>query len=186
MSERSVVRRSIAIAVGIVCILLIASLGGILAYYVPIVSEKDKSMSSLNHAYNEYVRSHSYNNSDYIALEDKLGEINSVLNLTERVIWEEGSVNQPAGSYTNLTESANYAGYVVVGGSSTSNYTYVRVIYSSHGVNYDNQISIGSFGVARFPILPSPNIEIRVGNTENVTSPYGVSETENILIIYYY
>lgn len=45
---KKVVGRSVAIALGIICILLIAGLGGALAYYTTIVHDKDKTISSQN------------------------------------------------------------------------------------------------------------------------------------------
>jgi hypothetical protein len=45
---RRVVRRSVAIALGIVCILLIASLGGTLAYYTVTIRNKENELASAN------------------------------------------------------------------------------------------------------------------------------------------
>jgi hypothetical protein len=87
------------------------------------------------------------------------------------------------GSYTYWTFSASYAGYVsVYVQSSTSGATYVEVIYSAYGVSYDNQIGVGSGGYSvTFPILPSSNIEIGVGNSNLINGA-----TETVTITYYY
>jgi hypothetical protein len=77
-------------------------------------------------------------------------------------------VSQPAGSYTNGTPafSASYVGYVTVQVfTSTTDKTYARVIYSSHGVNYDNQIGVGTGGTTVFPVLPTSSIDIKIGNS---------------------
>ena len=63
----------------------------------------------------------------------------------------------------------NFAGFVSVAVQSSSNTTYVEVVYSSYGVNYDNSVTVGTSGTAAFPVLPG-TIEIRVGNTETVDS----------------
>jgi hypothetical protein len=109
-------------------------------------------------------------------------QLQDIVNLAKSTTWVNSqTVSQPANSYSNWTVSASYAGYVsVCVQSSTTDTTYVRVIYSSHGVNYDNQISVGVSGTAVFPILPA-SIEIRVGNTDLLNGA-----TETVTITYYY
>jgi hypothetical protein len=57
-----------------------------------------------------------------------------------------------------------YAGFVSVNvTSSTTNNTYVETIWSTWGINYDNNITVGTKGTANFPVLsnnwePIPNI----------------------------
>lgn len=76
---------------------------------------------------------------------------------------------------------APYAGYVIVRvESSTTENTYVRAIWSSCGVNYDQSITVRARGVAVFPVLPG-SIEIRVGNTN-----WFSGATETVTIIYFY
>ena len=48
MSEKKTVRRSVAIALGIICIVLASGLVGALAYYVSLVNDKDNAISMLN------------------------------------------------------------------------------------------------------------------------------------------
>jgi hypothetical protein len=77
---------------------------------------------------------------------------------------------------------ASHAGYIVVYvESSTTDTTYVRVIYSSHDVNCDKMIPVGKWGIATFPVLPLTSVEVRVGNN-NVF----YSATETLTIKYYY
>jgi hypothetical protein len=45
---KRVIGRSVAIALGIICILLIASLGGVLAYYTMIIHNKENEVASAN------------------------------------------------------------------------------------------------------------------------------------------
>jgi uncharacterized protein YoxC len=47
-NPKRVVRRSVAIALGIICILLIASMGEVLAYYGVIINDKEKGLGSAN------------------------------------------------------------------------------------------------------------------------------------------
>jgi hypothetical protein len=61
MSEKKVVRRTVALALGVICILLIAGLGGTMAYYTMTINNKDS-------AYDDYVSTHSHTDSDYNSL----------------------------------------------------------------------------------------------------------------------
>jgi hypothetical protein len=99
----------------------------------------------------------------------------------------------PSGGIISTSWSINYAGVLKVDvQSSTTNNTYVRVTYSwynpqfsvaiySWGIHYDNQIDVGTIGTASFPVLPTNDIEIRVGNTNSVGNA-----TETVTITYYY
>jgi len=46
MSEKKMVRRSVAIALGIICILLVVGLAGAVAIYMPMINDKDTKISS--------------------------------------------------------------------------------------------------------------------------------------------
>lgn len=97
-----------------------------------------------------------------------INDLNSNLNLDESTVWVNNmTLKQPANFYTDWSPgfSASYCGYVSAQVTSNTSSTYVRVIYTSHGVIYDNQISAGSDGTVAFPVLPCNNIEVRVGNT---------------------
>ncbi len=48
MSEKKVVSRRVAIAVGIICIVLVSGLGGVVAYSTLILSDKNRTIDSLN------------------------------------------------------------------------------------------------------------------------------------------
>jgi hypothetical protein len=69
-------------------------------------------------------------------------------------------------------DSIRYAGYVSVAVESSSNTTYVQVVYSSFGVNYDHNVTVGTGGTAVFPVLPG-EIVVAVGNTEPVNNVTG-------------
>jgi hypothetical protein len=246
MSEKKVVRRSVAIALGIVCILLIAGIGGTTAYYTMVINDKNTTydnyasshshtnsefntlnqtyqdylgththtnseydnyvgnhshtnseyndyVSTHNHTnaeYNNYVDNHSYTNDQYESYvndhsytNEQYTDLNDMVNLAKSMVWvDDQTVSQPANSYTSWVFSTCYAGYVEVWvQTSTTTNTRVRVIYSSHGVDYDGEIGVGSSGTAVFPLLPSSNIEIRVGNHNLVSGA-----TETVTITYHY
>jgi len=50
VNEKKVVRRSVTVSLGIVCVIVVAGLVGAFAYYhyTPIISDKDNTISSLN------------------------------------------------------------------------------------------------------------------------------------------
>ena len=70
-------------------------------------------------------------------------------------------------------------GFITVQATSTSNTTYVETIYSAYGVNFDQNVTIGTSGTAVFPVLPS-TINVLLGNTD----PNGNNST--VTINYYY
>jgi hypothetical protein len=65
---KKIVGRNVAVALGIVCILLVAGLGGAIAYYTMTINNK-------NATYDSYVSSHSHSNSDYDALNSQVGNL---------------------------------------------------------------------------------------------------------------
>jgi uncharacterized membrane protein len=194
MSEKKMVRRNVALALGIICIILVVGLlGTILGAILQI--------SSLN---------------------SKVSDLTDIANLDKLTVVNDTTVTQTANNYTSWFFAPGYAGYVLVGVLSTTPNTYVRLLYNYNGtVNYDNQISVGVSGTADFPVLPSSpfsyyifndaqfsntvfstsfsnkafplsiteyahtkyvtNIEIRVGNTNTVTNA-----TETVEITYVY
>jgi len=258
--EKKVVGRNVAIALGIICIIVAVGLVGAIANYTSIISGKDNTIATRDSQmqtltnqknqlqtwlsgnetlvnqtetwldenktllswtqtwlnanmtlYNNYVANHHYSDSDYNSLitqitnlqnqvsslnstinslntqitnlQNQVADLTNIVNLVKNTTWvDDQTVSQPANSYTSWTFSASYAGYVSVWvQTSSATDTRVRVIYSSHGVDYDGEIGVGSSGTAVFPLLPSSNIEIRVGNHNLVSGA-----TETVTITYYY
>jgi len=170
MSEKKVVGRNVAIALGIICIILAVGLVEAIANYTSIISGKDDTITSLN--------------SQIVSLTIQVSDLNDTVNFHKSAFWVmDHTISQSVHSYTYWTFSASYAGYVsVVVLSSTTTNTYVEVIWNAYGISYDSgQITVGTSGTAHFPILPSSSIEIRVGNTNLFNGA-----TETVTIIYYY
>jgi uncharacterized protein YoxC len=174
--EKKVAGKNLAIALGIICIILAVGLVGAVANYTSIISGKDNTIATKDSQISSL-------NSQVTSLQNQVNDLTDTVNLAKSTVWASNeAVNQVAGSYVYWTRSASYAGYVSVNvQTSTTTNTYVRVIYSSHGASYDNQIGVGTGGTAVFPILPASSIEIRVGNTNLFN---GASET--VTITYYY
>jgi hypothetical protein len=51
--SKKMVRRSVAVALGIICILLIAGLGGAMAYYIMTINDKDNQINPANNTINQ-------------------------------------------------------------------------------------------------------------------------------------
>jgi hypothetical protein len=181
MSEQTgiklVISRNTAIAFGIICIIL--AVGMIVAFvsYSSMhsqIEDKDFQISSLNSQIAD-------KDSQIQNLTSQKNELQDIVNLDKSIIWVNGTVSQPARQDTVWTFTADYAGYVIVRfQSSNDTHTFVRVIYFSYGVDYDNQIGVETDGRAVFPILPSKSIEIRVGTLSPVASSI------TLTVIYYY
>ncbi len=188
--QKKIVSRTMVIALGLICIVLVAGLVGTIAVYMPMVNslesqvaEKDSTISSLNsHVSSLY--------SQVSSLQADLEQANSTisdyknavqalnlrilnyldiiyLNATEYLVSGIGFTQDASGYTIVWSNIREYAGYVSVAVESTSNTTYARVFYSSYGVNYDHNVTVGTSGIAVFPVLPG-GIEVGVGNTEQV------------------
>lgn len=151
----------------------------------PQITDKDNTISSLNSQISSKDSQISSLNSQVTSLQNQVNDLTNIVNLAKSTVWiDDQTISQPAGSYTYWTPafSASYAGYISVWvQSSTTTNTYVRVIYSAYGVNYDNQIGVGTGGTAVFPILPCSSVEIRVGNSNLLSGA-----TETVTITYHY
>jgi hypothetical protein len=101
------------------------------------------------------------------------------------VMVDSATTSQGAGAYTSWTFAIGYAGYVSVQllnfGPTRTDAASVEVYYLSHGVNYDNKVWIHVGETAVFPVLPTSNLEVRVGNGYVLNGA-----TETVTMTYYY
>jgi hypothetical protein len=178
LSEKKSVSRVVAIALGVVCIILVASLAGTIA----IIYSRDSTISSLQ-----------YENSN---LQFQANELNSTANLSKIDLWQWGvNVSQPPASYSSWNFSAGYAGYLTVQVNPSQNSTndiYVRVAwsYKKSVVSYDNTSYTTSVldydnttngGFVKCSILPCPNVTITLGNSDTLK---GLTATMYIIYTY--
>ena len=198
---KKMVRRSVAVGVGIICVVVAAGLVGAFAYYhyTPILNDKDTTISSMNAEISQVNSSLNAEISQlYFAinsLKANLTESNvtDIFNLNESTVWvDHQTVSQPTNSATTWTFLANYAGYLMVRIDVPLNVVngdiYVRVIYNfgTFGgqpplVMYNNEANLGGQSMtAWFEVLPT-SIEIEVGNTKMIGNA-----TETVTITYYY
>lgn len=183
------------IALAIICVILAASLVGVIAFYQPTttnlqsqIAEKDNTISSLQQQI-DYLQATTPNASVYmqqiVYLEQELSSMNDTLtsayenmyyyeNLTRLqasriLIYQQQATignNTWVDAYNSVLE---YAGYIVVQATSTTNSTYVETLYSSYGVNFDQNVTLGMSGTAVFPVLPG-TVEVRIGNLDQTSA----------------
>ena len=94
MSEKKVVRRSVAIALGIICIILVAGLGIVLFMgYSPTsgssVTSLQNQINDLNATYSGYIFTHSHTDSDYNSLGTQNTNLQNQINQLQA--WFDGN-----------------------------------------------------------------------------------------------
>lgn len=173
MSETKVVGRRVSIALEKICIILLACLVGAISLHQSQITDKDNTITNL---------------------QNQVNDLNNTLNLAKSTVWVNNqTITQPQDSWSNWTFNADYAGYVLVQVyNSTITNPLAEVVYSYHGISYDQQTKVGTIEGAAFPIMPS-DIEIRVGNGPHVTIydvetglPVVLIVNETVSITYYY
>ena len=184
--------KNLSLALLMVCIVLLASVVGILAFYLPTidslntqVAEKDASIADLT----ENVTSLSSQvsslqatvdqfNNTIKSLRDTADYLNSLaeyyvgilyMNSSEYLFSQREFTMDANGNITIYQGVLEYAGYGSVSLESTSNTTYVQILYSYKGVEYDQNFTLGESGTAYFPVLPT-GVTILIGNTDISTS----------------
>lgn len=192
MSEKKVVNRTVTIALGLVCIVLAAGLIVVLANGNTTASSDDQqtiadlqtqltnkinTIATLNSqiaSLQSQLNNINQNSTDADAYEAEITQLNAQLQYYNSVLHLNESAamlsNQPLTQNANTStviwqDTVNYAGYTKVVVQATSNTTYVQAIYTYGGVNYNQNITVGTSGTAYFPVLPS-TLELLVGNTE--------------------
>jgi len=168
---KKMVSRNVAIALGIIFIVVIAGLAVAFAYYI---NDKNNTITSLNIRISSKDSQISQLNSNVTNLQNQLNDLNSTVNDLNKVVnfektqyWEGGEqIYYNASSYHEWGSNADYAGYLEVDVQSNATSTYVQVAYYSYGVHYDNQIVVGAGNTRTyFPILPALTVTTKVGNT---------------------
>ena len=203
MAERKVVGRTVAIVLGLVCIILAAGLVAALAVYLPTgaekdslnaeIAEKEQTIASLNlqiASLRNSINSQNTSNSDTAALQAEITNLQAqvqslynvlYLNATGILVNPQSFDQEPStnGTIWDGSVPLQYAGYVTVQVQSSSNQTHVELAYNSYGIVYDSVVTLGN-GTASFPVLPGTVI-ITLGNTEPTDRVTGT-----VTALYYY
>jgi archaellum component FlaF (FlaF/FlaG flagellin family) len=187
---KKVVSRNVAIAIGIICIILIAliayfTITGISAQnsYNNLQNENKQLQTWLNG--NETLLSQTQANNTN--LQNQMNDLMSILSLDKSTVWYNGTLQiVPSEMGTMLAENAPYAGFVSVHASSPpTNETVVELIFYSESldIRHDETVNVGSDGTAIFPVLPS-SMGIYFSDPNLLGS--GILRTANVTIAYYY
>jgi len=99
MSERKVVRRNLAVTLGIICIILAVGLVGVFAYYTMTLNNK-------NSAYDNYVSNHGIFNSDYDILISQNTNLQTQVNQLQA--WLDGNKTLLNQTETWLDDNITY------------------------------------------------------------------------------
>lgn len=181
LKPKKMVRRSVAIALGIICIILAVSLVGAFAYYMPIINDKDNTISSLDSQ-----------------LSNLDGNFSNYELLKDFTVVASNQAVTPLDNYTGgyagyeFMFSALYSGYVsVTVNDSTRNPTTVRLIYFNLGYTFEYDLEIPTGGTSCFPVTGSPEPS---GPIEGVTgfviilfkNPVSASDQATVTIVYFY
>lgn len=203
MSEKKLVNRNIAIALGLVCIVLLSGLIVVVAMGIGGTSDsqtisslqaqitnKDTTIASLNSQIaslqNSLNNQNSNNATDNTAEIDQLNSqvayyvSVSSLNESDPMISSQSFTQDPSANTVIWQDAVNYAGYVAVTVQASSNTTYIQTDYIYSGVNYNQTITVGTSGTAYFPVLPGL-LDINLGNMEPTNTNAGT-----VSAIYYY
>ena len=196
----------VVIALAIICVILAASLVGVIAIYQPNGSQaqlaaKDSTISSLQAQIasledrlantvnaSAYVTEIAYLNQQLLALNDTLtsaysdlSSLEGILQLqTSGTLYDANFIQDANATTTVWNSQLDYAGYIVVQATASANTTYAEVIYSYAGANFDYNQTLGTSGTALFPVLPG-TVVVKIGNT-NQTATNGITAT----VTYYY
>ena len=132
-------------------------------------------LTALNTTHQEYVDTQSYNDTE-------VDELMQIINLEKSEVLQENlTFIQNPGDTITFQYAKPYAGYLEVLVNSTSITTFVTVQYDAFEFSFDETQVVGRGGLAVFPILPSDEIDVIVGN-ENFLQ----EATITIRIIYHY
>jgi hypothetical protein len=190
MSEKKVSGRRVTVE-SIACIILLTVIVTLIAFYSSILKYKDDTIDSLNSeiadrdaqisswiSYNETLQSQMNSlNSEKATLQNQIGDLTGqITNLTEimklrksEVLIDDYFENVDAGSFISFNRTIDYAGYIKferISGAATTETgeIYVQVIWSRGDfMFYNERVVVGEETFFRFPVLPTSNLEVRIG-----------------------
>jgi hypothetical protein len=94
------------------------------------------------------------------------------------------TISNTAGSVANWkpSTSVSYAGYIVVQVNSLTgnNNMFVEMTFSSPNYNADTRQEFNVSGTLVFPILPTTNLDVKIGTSD------GSASTETVTMVYFY
>lgn len=201
MSQNKVVSRTIAIALGLVCLVLAAGLivsvanGSLNSNDKQTISDLQDQVSSQTDQISTLTSQNtilsnqlSTAKSNSTTLAEKVANLTSTINDYESIIAMNNSdialdnqtITQDANATTTLYDGTiNYAGYAVIEVTATSNTTYIQAVYTCGDLDYNQTITVGTSGTSIFPILPG-DLTLIIGNIDSE------SNNATVTFTYYY
>lgn len=172
MSEikpKKTVSRNVAVALGIISILLIAGLVWELTFYSLVVSDRDRTIANQDNQIGSLDSQILDQNNTISSLNTQLAQASNIhiLGTEHSTVWLSiQNVNIEQGASWEF-DNVSFAGYVLVLVSSSNNSTYAEILIP-HPANstfpIDQTIPVGSEGTAIFPVQPCPSLYVEVGN----------------------
>ena len=166
------------------CLILGTSMVSIIAFYSSIlnnrqltidslnsdITERDAQISALNSTMDELQSQIANLSFEKETLQSQLNNLTEIIELSKTESWiDEYFDNVTAGTYISWNRTIDYPGYIKFdrfgGGSTTeTGEIYAQVIWSSNNRVYFDEKKIFEKDLHfRFPVLPTSNLEIRVG-----------------------
>lgn len=199
-------RNKKVIALAIICVILAASLIGVIAVYQPtglqeelaqkeaIISSLQAQIASLQNQLAQAPNATTYQ-AQITNLNQQITELNATLtsayasivsmqkalHLELKALLFDNSFTQDANSTTEVwTNIVETAGYITIQAEATADTTYAEILYVMGETNFNYNQTIGTSGTAIFPVLPGP-VQIKIGNINQAEA-----NTVNATITYYY
>lgn len=188
--SNNVAGRKATIVLGLVCVILAASLVGVIVIYLSIgaspsevaalrtentnlegnVTSLTNQLTALQDSYvqlSSQLQSLQNQISANEELQNYTAELSTLLQLGASSVYMQNQQVQidPNSTTTIISDVAIYAGYFSVQATSSSNTTYAQLFYTFSGQNFDNKVLLGEDGTGIFPILPG-NFALVLGNDE--------------------
>jgi cell division protein FtsL len=188
MSEKKVSGRRVTVE-SIACIILITAIVAIIAFYNSLLKYKDATIASLNSEIEDKDAQISSLINDKNDLQSQVGNLTEIIELNKSEVWiDDYFVNVAAGSYVSFNRTADYAGYLKFEDISSVPTTetgeiYAQVMWSGKDlVFYKQKLVVGEDEFFRFPVLPTSNLEVRVGYDD----PSNGTADIRVTIVYVY
>lgn len=196
-------RNTVVIALLVICIVLAASLIGVVAIYLndqSQISQKDATIvtltgenEDLNTKLSQMVDANTVAtyiaqianlnqqidayNATFADLNSEYSNLLQIVQMRSSGIMYSGEFTQDANTTSILYDNpVDYAGLVVVQATASLNSTYAQVLYTFGDYNFNFNQTLGTSGTAAFPIMPGA-VQLLIGNMESTGNSVNATAT---------
>jgi len=167
-TPRKVVGRNVAIILGIICVLLIASLGGAMAYYTMTINNKDNNLNTLNSEVSGLNATVNQLNTAITEQNNTINTLNATVNQLNATIIEQNSTINTLNTELEMAHDGNVTAqtaYEIVSGGALV--VDVRTPDEYDIMHINNSINIPWYNITDFatrlaPLAGKQNDEILV------------------------